>query len=250
MDIEISAISDKGPVRARNEDMLLVDRTLIRNGDYSQKLALSQEEFHFIVAVADGMGGQNAGDVASEMVIRELTEVVQAIPAQASQAEVCEALASGCHEIHNVMAQKGRENPDLAAMGSTLTGLFACDSTLYYIHVGDSRLYRYRDGVLKQITRDHSLRQVSGNENVPQNIIMNSFGGGAEIDVEMDPVGGMVLEGDCFLLCSDGLSDMLDDDVIESIMACDARLNELKDEAVRLGGKDNISLILVDIQAT
>jgi len=117
------------------------------------------------------------------------------------------------------------------------------------MNAGDSRLYRFRRGNLMQISKDHSLREATGNKNIASNILINSLGAGKDVFVDFDSVGGKILNEDILLLCSDGLSGMLTDEEMEQI------LNEEKEnsvpkllmEAKNKGGNDNISIIIASI---
>ena len=248
MKITISALSDKGCVREHNEDMVLVGYDIFRNGSKRLDVDLNGESSKFLIAVADGMGGHNAGEVASEIVLQRMTEKIRALEPGLTEKELSDRILEWTKEIHRHILNEGNDDIEKKGMGSTFIGVLLYDDSVYYINVGDSRLYRFRRGNLMQISKDHSLREIMNNNNAPSNIIVNSFGGGDKLFFDFSPVGGRVLNGDALLLCSDGLSDMLDDDEIENILSREAPVENLLAEAKRKGGEDNISVVLVHLQ--
>jgi protein phosphatase len=248
MKLEISAISDKGCVREHNEDMVLIGEDIFRDNSRQLVIDLNNNQKLFI-AVADGMGGHNAGEIASEIVLQKMISKINLLEANLSEKELSERISEWAKEIHYYILDEGNKDLNKKGMGSTLIGVLFYNDKAYYINVGDSRLYRFRNGNLMQISKDHSLREVTGNKNIPSYIILSSFGGGEKISVDFAPVGGKIIDGDCLLLCSDGLSDMLPDSEIEDILN-----NEKENQIMRLltetknkGGKDNITIALIHI---
>lgn len=128
-----------------------------------------------------------------------------------------------------------------------MTGLLYYEGRLFFLHAGDSRLYRFRQGILMQISRDHSLRELSGNSEIPSNIIVNSFGGGRTFYVDFEIASRKVLGGDIFILCSDGVSDMLSDEEIEKVFAVDGFEDALLRASKNKGGNDNISYAVIEV---
>ena len=228
--VEQAGRTDVGRQRSANEDSLVVDPPLF--------------------AVADGMGGAKAGEVASAV-------AVEAVEGATESGEPAEA------QLANIVRQANRRIYDLAVadesrrgMGTTLTLAKVHGDEVSLAHVGDSRAYRLRDGKLEQLTRDHSLvaeLERSGQitpeaaEHHPQrSIITRALG--PEPDVEVDTYTLAGREGDVFLICSDGLTSMISDDEVGSILRSAGSLDEVADELVRAanqsGGKDNITVIL------
>jgi PPM family protein phosphatase len=228
--IEQAGRTDVGRQRSANEDSLVVDPPLF--------------------AVADGMGGAKAGEVASAV-------AVEAVEGATESGEPVEA------QLADIVRQANRRIYDLAVadesrrgMGTTLTLAKVHGDDVSLAHVGDSRAYRLRDGELKQLTRDHSLvaeLERSGQitpeaaEHHPQrSIITRALG--PEPDVEVDTYTLAGREGDLFLICSDGLTSMISDDEVGSILRSAGSLDGAADELVRAanqsGGKDNITVIL------
>ncbi|MCP5168055.1 MAG: serine/threonine-protein phosphatase [Pseudomonadales bacterium] len=227
--------------------MALVDQELIRDAELNDSLLQLGPDFQFIAAVADGIGGESGGSVASATVLADILGRAGGMPPTDNPAEIYEFLREGCQVIHENLVRQGQETPGLLSMGTTLTGLFSHAGTLSYLHVGDSRLYRYRDGILRQLTRDHSLRAASGISTAPKNVIVNSFGGQKPVEVDIDEAGVRVLAGDAFLLCTDGLSDMVSDDEMESILARPDAVQGLLKAAHDNGGQDNITFVLIRV---
>lgn len=247
MRLKIFAISDKGCVRENNEDMLLVGEKIFRNDSLHSSIQENNKNSIFVVAVADGMGGANAGDVASHMVLEQFRDKIHELSAGLDEAGLKEEISSLCSAIHNNILQEGISDPAKWGMGTTLIVLLYYEGNLIAINAGDSRIYRYRNGILKQISHDHSLRELSGNSDVPGNIIVNSFGGKDSFFVDVELAGKKFFDGDIFLLCSDGVSDMLSDEEIEDVFVNEIFGNALLDAAKRKGGEDNISYALVEV---
>jgi protein phosphatase len=204
-------------------------------------------------AVADGMGGARAGEVASAI-------AAEAFEGASAAGEAAEA------QLARLLREANRRIYDLAVtdeshrgMGTTLTAAKVHDGEVSLAHVGDSRAYRMRDGGLEQITRDHSLvaeLERSGQitpeaaEHHPQrSIITRALG--PEPDVEVDTYTLSARDGDLFLLCSDGLTSMISDDEVAAILRTSATLDEAADALIKAanqsGGKDNITVVLFRI---
>jgi PPM family protein phosphatase len=228
--VEQAGRTDVGRQRSANEDSLVVNPPLF--------------------AVADGMGGAKAGEVASAVAV----EAVEGATESGESAET---------ELANIVRQANRRIYDLAVadesrrgMGTTLTLAKVHGDEVSLAHVGDSRAYLLRGGELEQLTRDHSLvaeLERSGQitpeaaEHHPQrSIITRALG--PEPDVEVDTYTLAGRDGDAFLICSDGLTSMISDDEVASILRSAGSLDEAADELVRAanqsGGKDNITVIL------
>ena len=243
MTLEFFSATDTGRARSNNEDSVAVDDATA------------------LVVLADGMGGYNAGEVASGMatafIKSELGRWLAEASENATDTDVRRAMDICVDNANRAIFNAANSNPQYAGMGTTLVvGVFR-ESRLLIGHVGDSRAYRLRAGRLQQITRDHSLLQeqidaglitaeqaaFSANKNLVTRAV------GVEDTVLLETHLHEVQLGDVYLLCSDGLSDMVDDAGIaqllqthESIESAGPALVEAANEA---GGKDNISLILV-----
>lgn len=212
-----------------------------------------------IFAVADGMGGHAAGEVASQLAIAELAALAGAGPLAAE--DVCQAIARANHRI----LATGSERPEWAGLGTTLTGLavveLAGGQHWAVFNVGDSRVYRFADGLLNQLTTDHSAVQelidaglldpARARQHPRRNVVTRSLGSEPEplADLELyEPV-----LGDRFLVCSDGLTNELPDVEIGRLLAALADPAEAAAELVRranqAGGRDNTTVVVVDLTA-
>ncbi|MDR1054664.1 MAG: DUF4919 domain-containing protein [Prevotellaceae bacterium] len=248
MKLIIDATCDMGCVRKNNEDIILLQGELIRDSSMGLEITVNPEH-RFIAAVADGMGGHNAGEVASEMVLRSLNVLIDSLESGLSADQIIERLEHWVRIIHTEITVESIQNPEREGMGTTLVGILIYENMFFVFHAGDSRAYRLRDFLLKRITIDHSLREMTGNEHAPSNIICNSIGGGGQ-EAYLTVKEIKTLEGDEFILCSDGLSDMLDDEVIEEKALSGRYGHVLVDAAKSVGGKDNVSVIRLKIESS
>ena len=132
-------------------------------------------------------------------------------------------------------------------MGCTLTGIVWHYGKIWLINAGDSRSYRFREGILRQLTTDETERGMSGNPE-DSKLLLNCIGGGAEGHLRIEDLDGKILEGDKILICSDGLSDMVPDAEIESIIGDGGNIVDLMRRACENGGYDNISIILAGVE--
>ena len=246
MTLEFHCASDTGRARNNNEDSAVVD------------------EASALVVLADGMGGYNAGEVASGMctsfIKTELGRWLSEASESATDTDVRRAMDICVDNANRAIFNAANSNPQYAGMGTTLVvGVFR-ENRLLLGHVGDSRCYRLRSGRLAQITHDHSLLQeqidsglitaeqaaFSANKNLVTRAV------GVEDTVLLETHLHDVLPGDVYLLCSDGLSDMLDDETIGQLLQSCELLPEaasaLIGAANEAGGKDNISVVLVRVR--
>ncbi|MFT5532289.1 MAG: serine/threonine protein phosphatase PrpC [Candidatus Paceibacteria bacterium] len=248
--LEFAALTDTGLLRPHNEDAIEI------SPDFG------------LVVLADGMGGYNAGEVASNIAIKTVRQVMEtelqaiaAAPSIDAFAHLPALLHHAVNEANTAVLTAASAEVNYAGMGTTLVmGLFHHE-TITLAHVGDSRCYRQRDGQLKQLTRDHSQLQeqidaglISEDQALfasNRNLITRAVG--VEAFVAVDVHDFALLPGDKYLFCSDGLSDMLNPQQIESILQeslCDLQLaaTNLVATANEQGGRDNISVILVLVQ--
>lgn len=242
MQFSCAARTDVGIVRSGNEDnyLMLADRG--------------------IFIVADGMGGHAAGEVASEMAVRLISRdlgTVRGIPDE----EVAERMRQAIRGANAAIYERTLTEHDKRGMGTTATALVLLPDRFLLGHVGDSRAYRLRDGRFEQLTKDHSYvqEQVDAGLLTPEQARVHPYSNvitrcvGANQDVIPDTYGGDLRTGDVVLLASDGLTGMLEDEHIHKILEApggpqdwvDAMIND----ANRRGGLDNITAILVKIDA-
>jgi PPM family protein phosphatase len=222
--------TDTGRQRSANEDSVFVRAPLF--------------------VIADGMGGARAGEVASKTVVDAFERPLPEAPPERVLRETIEGANRTVYSL-------ARKDPNLSGMGTTTTAAILDESTgeVAIGHVGDSRAYRLRRGKLERLTRDHSLveemrrkgqlTEAQAEDHPQRSIITRSVGPEPEVEVDLQTVPAQA--GDVFLLCSDGLTTMLDDEHIERLLARATSMpnavRALVDEANRAGGRDNISVI-------
>ena len=224
-------LSKIGLVRQRNEDRFFIDGP--------------------ICAVTDGMGGYSGGEIASTYAVDEIKEYLASLQTVGQQ-DLCDAIIHANERIANRVAHEER----LAGMGTTAVVTAINSNQLYWASVGDSRLYVYRDGLLRQITTDHSMVQelltageITKDEmlNHPQRNLLTRAVGVDEI-LEVDSGVESILPGDRILLCTDGLSGYVSDDVIASALQStddDMLVIESLMEAVyEVGAGDNVTIVV------
>lgn len=247
--LEVAGRTDKGRVRSSNEDYI------------GEELEIG------VVALADGMGGYRGGEIASAIAINTiLDDLRQTIP-DIRPGEVDEltgysrqsiAARESIVKANQTIYQTSRSQAQFQGMGTTIVlGIFH-NNKITVAHVGDSRMYRLRDDELKTITVDHTLLQElidrglytpqEARESLNKNLVTRALG--IESTVAVDIHEDVVFPGDIFLLCSDGLNDMLDDEVIKAeLKAFNGDLGETADRLITkandLGGKDNVSALLI-----
>lgn len=244
MKIRYEAVSNVGLVRTNNEDMALVFGEYIRDNNIAFAFDLTPQ-MPFTAIVADGMGGMNGGEVASQMAAAAFNSFAESLTPDMSHDEVVMALKQWTRLCDRSIVERGQQDPSLLQMGTTLTGLLAFNNTLYVLNIGDSRTYRLRYDIFKQLTEDHSERQRTGNPSVPANLIYNALGTGtAFIDVKVM----QLVEGDRYVVCSDGLSDMVSDEAIEQMSRNGDSARQYVQAALQGGGRDNVTVIVLDVE--
>jgi protein phosphatase len=266
--IDVSAQSHTGHQRATNEDHFVVMRlgrtleTLITSVSAAD-VPIHTEEVNYVMIVVDGMGGHSAGEVASRMAISTLVSLALDVPDwifrvdQAHAGEIQRRSRERVQEVDAMLVERGRRDPALRGMGTTLTAARSLGRDLLITHVGDSRAYLLRAGALHRLTRDHTYAQllvdigrlapadVAGSRH--RHVLTNAIGGSSE-GVEVDTDRLQLEDGDRLLLCSDGLTDLVDDRTITSILREATRSSEaceqLVQRALDAGGRDNVTVIV------
>ncbi len=248
LSLKIALNSDVGCVRTNNEDMILVSGETYRNCDAVFSTSV-QTCGRFVAAVADGMGGHNAGEVASELALNYFDDFIVGLPSGLSDKDFRYKIDEAIKRIHRNINEYGLTHPGCAGLGTTLVAWLTCEDRIYVINVGDSRVYRLRNGMLCRLTTDHSEQNRNNDSTIPSNLIYNCLGGGGEYAfADIKELSPKVFENDAYLLCSDGLSDMLSDDDIENSLNTSGDVSALVALAKFKGGKDNISAIIVKIE--
>ena len=233
-----------GSVRPKNEDIILFGGELFRDKSYTLDFEIG-EKTRFAVIVADGMGGHSGGEIASEYAAQFFCDFVAEFPDNMSAEEVTEKIKAWTQIAHRNLLMQGTQNPEFYGMGTTFCGLLFYENLVLALNIGDSRLYRFRSGILRQISTDHSMQQLTGNQSLPSNQIYNSLGAGDSAFVDIKDLTGQIYEDDIFLICSDGISDMITDEDIEQILSTEPTAEKLVEAANQAGGKDNISVVVL-----
>ncbi len=237
--------SNVGCQRQNNEDAVAVSRDL------------------GLMLLADGMGGYNAGEIASTMAINEVYSTLQAAASAPTSPPTGNAqlLENAIHDAHNKIFALSQTDSACAGMGTTIVAAILEDEQICVAHVGDSRLYRLRDGQLTCLTRDHSLLEEmiargqlsreDAHQFVKKNIVTRALGVEVGSDVEINEWSTAV--GDIYLACSDGLNDMISDEAIALRLRQGSKglMQDLAEalikDALAAGGRDNVSVVLARI---
>lgn len=242
-------ISDKGAVRTHNEDAYLVNKIVLSKAQMESDISAP-----FITAVADGVGGEASGEIASRMALELLSSVK---PGKRTD------LRAKLLSVHSKLRRYGITHGSSANMQTTLCALAVDDSErAFVVNVGDSRMYRFRGGIIKQLSRDQSLVQmlyeqgkITGEEkktHAQRNVIFPVLG---NLSDDPDPcvteIEGGIKKGDIIIICSDGLSDYITTGEFEEILAMPMRLprrlRRLIDTAINNGSTDNITVVGVSV---
>jgi PPM family protein phosphatase len=265
---DFGAVSHAGKVRPKNEDHFLVfrlrrDREAMLTNIPADQLPEHTGEAGYSMIVADGMGGMAAGEVASRLAITTALKLVHRSPKwgfrinQKEAREFFERINCYLREIDRTLTERAYADPRLFGMGTTLTAAFSTGVDLFIIHLGDSRAYLYRNGELQRLTRDHTLAQAMADAGyiAPEDVrrhrrrnTLTNYLGGRHGRVKADLRWLRLADGDRLLLCTDGLTEMVDDRSIARILRERDRPGEaaqaLLDEALEQGGKDNVTVIV------
>lgn len=226
--------------------MVLVGDRFIRNEVYSDEVDL-EDRNRYLLALADGMGGHNGGEVASSDTLANLHYFYYDMPTALETGDFNEAIFGWLVSINNIIDSKGRFALRYREMGTTLVALAYYENQFYWMNCGDSRIYRLHDGQLQQLSTDHSLNNLMG-VSQHSNIITNCIGGGCKTSyIDILKCTESVKPGDIFMLCSDGLTDMLSDEEVQTLLNDDADASLLCHAANEAGGYDNVSVCLIKI---
>lgn len=243
----VTAASRVGCVRSNNEDMVLVGSSFIRNDALRKTIELTPEK-RTLLAVADGMGGHQSGEVASSDALHNLHFFFNDLPAGLTAGEFNEMMVVWLESINNIIDSKGSVDERFKGMGTTLVGIAYYNGNFFSMNCGDSRLYRLRNGALQQLTTDHSLNTMLGSSK-HSSIITNCIGGGCKNSyMDIVRMSDDIQPSDIYLLCSDGLSDMLNDPQIEVLLKSGADADALCLAAIEAGGFDNVSACVIEIK--
>ena len=266
--VDLAAVSDRGLVRENNQDHYLVLRfrrsmeRLLTNL-LADQVPARAEEVGYGFVVADGMGGPTGGEVASEIAISTLVNLVLhesdwlfGISPEDTRRRL-QRMAKRWERVQEAIRVRGEQEPTLGQMGTTMIAAVSLGTRLVIGHIGDSRLYVFRRGQLHQLTRDHTLVQtmVDLGELTPEeavthprrDLLMRSFSAAGDA-YQGDFQQATLADGDQLLLCTDGLTDMVDNEAIGSVLSRTASPDEacqsLVAAALNNGGKDNVTIAL------
>ena len=250
--LEMARATHTGMVRSHNEDSIAADAEI------------------GLAVLADGMGGYNAGEVASGIATALIASETREAMIRQSPHEVDRAtgspiaarlLADIIVKANTSIFQSANSQPQYAGMGTTLVVTLFCNNQVTIAHIGDSRCYRQRGGKLEQVTRDHSLLQEqidsglltkeAAKRSQNKNLVTRALGIEPAVEAEIHTYPAQ--EGDVYLVCSDGLNDMVEDEDIEmTLEALSANLQLAAEQLVQMandnGGRDNISVVLIKVK--
>lgn len=235
--------SDTGRIRTQNEDFCYAS---------DEKLGILNNLF----VVCDGMGGHNAGEYASEGAVRMMTD---AISEAVNAFDPYDALSTGIEAANRAIHQRSVDDPSKAGMGTTLVAATIYGEDLYIANVGDSRLYIFESGSLRQITRDHSyveemvrkglINREEARHHRDRNKITRAIG--VLNDVRIDFFDTPVTEGMQILMCTDGLTGMMHDEEIAGVLQSPNDVRQKAETLIRManekGGTDNVTVILIEV---
>lgn len=264
--VDLAGLSDAGRVRPNNEDHFLITRfgrslELVQGNLPRGTLPGRHEEVGYGFVVADGMGGHASGEVASQLAIQALVALVTHVPDWIFRIddifgeELERRAAERFHQINAVLNEQAEAEPRMRGMGTTMVLAVTLGADMILTSIGDSRAYRYRRGQLRQLTHDHTVAQemLDAGQVTPKaagwfrHMLTRVLGGGTD-EAEPDIRRHHLDDGDCLLLCTDGLTDMLDDATIAQVLGAGepaaTTCRRLVDLAVERGGKDNVTAIV------
>lgn len=252
--VSVAAVTHVGNVREKNEDAFVVadltGGTLLADKTHAR---FDVGERGVLLAVSDGMGGAQAGEVASAIVVDTLTrEIGNAPPETPRDVTLTEAVKAA----HEAVRTRGQE--DQAKMGATLTAVFVRQGRAYIAEVGDSRAYLIRSGQIAQVTKDQSMVQLlvdsgvmsaaDANHSPMRNVILQAMGHQRDLKIAVNKLE--LRDRDCLLLCSDGLTVHVSDEEIKSTILGarpEVAVANLLEMALDRGGKDNITIVVAGI---
>ena len=245
--VELASLTDVGCVRENNEDSY----SYWEPEDDASFAALGR-----LAIVADGMGGHEGGQIASRIAVDLVTETYAA----SAEPDPQKRLLSAFDNAHRRIQQQARENPALSAMGTTCTAFALVDARLYFVHVGDSRLYLLREGKLRVLTRDHTLiarllerglvRLKDVDEHPQKHVLTSALGVADDIEIDFPPEPVPIQSDDVLLICTDGLWGQMNLSEMQHVTASQSPANAcraLVQLAKERGGPDNITLQILHV---
>jgi len=242
----IYGMTDMGSVRTSNEDGFAVNEVVIAAGDYR-----ADANTDFLTVVCDGMGGESSGDVASAIALKAFARA-EGIAGKDDLKRLVE------QTVQDDLQRHMDRHPQTKGMGTTAAGVLCRSDRMTIFHIGDSRVYRFRDGFIKPLTKDHSLvetlfdtGQISYQDkrtHPERHVLLRSLGQ-PQVQVEIQELPHSAEVGDLFLICTDGLTEYVTEDELEALLQEPKPLDQLAQEMVRRakagGGADNITVVLI-----
>lgn len=266
--VDFGAMSHVGRVRSNNEDHFRIARNSRTMQTVMSNLPPGQvpdyfEDVAYSMAVADGMGGAAAGEIASRMAIAigaslRPSDASWNLPLGEQETKgLIERVRDHIHRIDTVLADRARADPNLSNMGTTLTFAHSVGNALFLFQVGDSRAYLYRAGQLQQLTHDHTVAQLLVDQghlrpeevatHQERHVLTNALGAQTN-HLHVEVTQHLLLDGDRILLCTDGLTEMVPEAEIAEILRAteipDEACRALVDSALRHGGHDNVTVLI------
>jgi len=268
LEVDIGARTDAGRVRSNNEDNFHI----VRFGRFLRTILTSLPEGEapeedaspgYGFAIADGMGGHSAGEVASRAALTMLVELSLQTPDwilgsnEEHLSRVMDRTLRRFQQVNRAVRDQSRSRSDLREMGTTLSLALTLGDALIVAHVGDSRAYLFREGTLHRLTHDHTIGQGLADLNMPMAArfrhVLTRCIGGRDPDCEPDVAQFRLQDGDRLLLCTDGLTDMVDDESIARelgrMTSSDSVCRELIEQALDAGGRDNVTVIVATFRS-
>jgi len=263
---DICGATHPGRVREHNEDHILVGRFVKNSGQLAVSFSGDDDftaGYGMLLCVADGVGGVAGGEMASRLALLTLDKAFYAVVSPDAEA-IVPVLRQAADYANSSIREVAANRKEYAGMGSTLSGVCLMGERYWVVNAGDSRVYRYRNGLLKLLSNDDTLaaRAVRSGSmtfeqaaHSPDSHVLTNCLGAAEFSLAVD-AGPELRDGDSLLVCSDGLYDMVDDDTLArrleqfnaSGVSCAEQVGGLLALANERGGRDNISLILMMVR--
>ncbi|MCM1170597.1 MAG: serine/threonine-protein phosphatase [Clostridium sp.] len=237
----VVGFTDKGLYREKNEDCILINKTTSQGGKIEGRF-----EDSFIVGIADGVGGRPAGEVASKIILEKISTIDL-------QKDAPELLLLKVEEASDCIRAIEKENIQMKGMASTLTLLVVSDTKIYTINVGNSRIYKLKNGFLIQMTEDDTLIKDYSYENVfdnLRNIITKSINANYEDGLSQKKYDRPIDSSEFYILTSDGVHDYISIDDLELILndniTLEEKVTQISDKILGIKNHDNYSMVLVE----
>ena len=272
VEVDLGGLSHQGKVRSNNEDHFLITRfgrflEVMQSNLPTDAVPTRSEETGYGIVVANGMGGMVAGEEASRRAISILINLVLRAPDwilrldEPLPEEVMRRAAERYGQVNQALEDQARQDPGLRGFGTTMTMAYSLGQELFVVHMGDSRAYLLRQGQLEQLTRDHTLVQelldgqkITRMEAATHRLrhVLTRFLGDHGREIQPDVTRIALKDGDCLMLCTDGLTDMVTTEAIRAILGSSESAQSicvrLVDRALEAGGKDNVTAVVARYQ--